>query len=62
MLVKLKKMLVNLSYDDNLFAKMLAYALFMAKYDEAEQLKYWVIENFWHTHQKEIRDVLGNCV
>jgi len=59
MLERLKRMVKNSSYDKSMFSMTLFYTLSLVEPNEEEELEFWIVENFWSTHKKEIREVFN---
>ena len=56
-----KVILQQASYNNELFRDELKKSIadLKEKKDELAKFKYWVIDNFYHTHYKEINDVIS---
>ena len=55
-----KVMLQKSSYNNEIFKEELQKSIvdLKEKKDELAKFKYWVIDNFYHTHYEEINDVI----
>jgi hypothetical protein len=53
-----KIILQKASFSNELFKKELIKSISTLHYEELGKFKYWVIDNFYHTHFKEISEVL----
>jgi len=53
-----KVILQKVSFSNDLFKKELIKSIKEIHGDELEKFKFWVNDNFFHTHYKEIQEVL----
>lgn len=53
-----KVILHKVSFSNDLFKKELLKAITFLQQEDIPKFKYWVIDNFYHTHYEEIRGVL----
>lgn len=52
-----KVLLQKASYDNDLFKKEMVKTFEKLDLEEINRLKYWLIENFYHTHYNELKEV-----
>ena len=53
-----KLILQKVSFNNDLFKKELIKSLKFLQHEELGKFKYWVNDNFYHTHFEEINEVL----
>ena len=62
MLDNIKFELRVISDNKRLFTKLLIISMKCLKSKELEELEFWVIANFWHSHKLEIEEAFNHVI